>query len=190
MPDHKPLLELIIDVARLKLMFNDHKNKQISMLLMHVHILFAQKQHKFHLLNELKQLCDSPDKFVNAYLPSMPHDEDFEVILKVKEISRHPDQASKFYKCQNGHIYTIGDCTRPATTSTCPTCKVPIGGLAYKLVAGNEPVDENMAAKDECGYFVNDTNSLKNIRNMGMVNTTIVILLNFQLFNLIITLIN
>jgi hypothetical protein len=51
-------------------------------------------------------------------------------VLKVEKV--------KFYLWPSGHMYTIGDCTKPAMTAVCPTCKMPIGGQTYKLHKDNK----------------------------------------------------
>ena len=42
-----------------------------------------------------------------------------------------------YYRCPNGHFYTIGDCGGAMETSVCPDCGEQIGGQHHNTVAGN-----------------------------------------------------
>ena len=42
-----------------------------------------------------------------------------------------------WYKCPNGHLYTIGECGRPMEESECPECKAKIGGTNHNLLSNN-----------------------------------------------------
>ncbi|GAB1605470.1 NFX1-type zinc finger-containing protein 1-like [Argonauta hians] len=42
-----------------------------------------------------------------------------------------------WFKCQNGHIYAIGDCGGATVKSTCPECKCEIGGTNHQLLSSN-----------------------------------------------------
>ncbi len=56
------------------------------------------------------------------------------------------------YKCKCGYIYTIGNCTRPASIAKCPECKESIGGQHHNLVSGNKELSINNA--DEGVYNI------------------------------------
>jgi hypothetical protein len=77
-------------------------------------------------------------------LPSLPHDDDYELFQEFKKLNK---EAAKFYKCSNGHLYTIGNCTEPAVTGKCPTC----GGRDHQrnsshLCPGHRPRRNAIAA--------------------------------------------
>lgn len=108
------------------------------MLVVHVNAVLVNSQHD--ILKPFRDILERPEEFSKSYLPSIPHDEDFEILQIYKNINK---EASKFYTCKNGHYYAIGDCTRPAFTGLCPTCKTPIGGAGYKLVEGNQDAKGN-----------------------------------------------
>jgi hypothetical protein len=42
-----------------------------------------------------------------------------------------------FYRCPNGHIYSIGDCGAAVEVAVCPECKAQIGGTSHQLVRDN-----------------------------------------------------
>ena len=55
------------------------------------------------------------------------------------EILRH--LGTKWYKCPNGHAYTIGECGLPMEESICPECKEKIGGRDHVPLKSNKMVD-------------------------------------------------
>ncbi|CAF0865868.1 unnamed protein product [Brachionus calyciflorus] len=157
------------------------RNKQnldlsIQMLLMHLKILMHKNQKK-SLLELFKKIIQDPSSFKNSYLPSIPHDDDYEAY---KAFANNGKETIAWYHCSDGHLYTIGDCTKPATVSKCPTCGKPIGGRSYNLEAGNVKV-ENITEKQTKGYSLDDQDLRKiqkrSIRNMGFLNTTLLRLL-------------
>ncbi|XP_075772705.1 NFX1-type zinc finger-containing protein 1-like isoform X2 [Pelodiscus sinensis] len=50
-----------------------------------------------------------------------------------------------WYRCPQGHLYTIGECGRPMQQSSCPECGAAIGGQAHTLTAGNTADDHILA---------------------------------------------
>jgi hypothetical protein len=47
-----------------------------------------------------------------------------------------------WYKCPNGHIYTIGDCGGAMQEANCPECGATIGGAGHHSAAGNAAATE------------------------------------------------
>ena len=47
-----------------------------------------------------------------------------------------------WYKCPNGHPYTIADCGGAVHLARCPECNATIGGEQHRLVAGNSVATE------------------------------------------------
>ncbi|KAK4445672.1 NFX1-type zinc finger-containing protein 1 [Podospora aff. communis PSN243] len=41
-----------------------------------------------------------------------------------------------WYKCQNGHVFAIGECGMPMELARCPECASPIGGQNHSLQSG------------------------------------------------------
>jgi hypothetical protein len=105
----------------------------IALLVNHIHALLIEG--KKDILKPFSNLLASPEKHVKAYLPSLPHDDDFEIYQMLSKESK-----DGFYQCENGHFYTVGNCKKPVVNSVCHTCKRPIGGVNYVLVAGNKKV--------------------------------------------------
>ena len=62
-----------------------------------------------------------------------------------------------WYKCPNGHLYAIGECTQAYTYGRCPECGETVGGANHVAASGNRKVgigaDEAFqAAPDRLGY--------------------------------------
>ena len=56
-----------------------------------------------------KTLLFDPKSMMNNYIPSMPHDVQFEVLSSVgREYTRAYNTNVKFFLCPNGHVYGIG----------------------------------------------------------------------------------
>ena len=93
----KPSFEALFDHAKLPVEFNSNANA--CLLIMHVYIML--KANKATILKPLSELVEQPEAFVKAFLPSLPHDEDFE---KYKELIKATKETHKFHTCPNGHF--------------------------------------------------------------------------------------
>lgn len=43
-----------------------------------------------------------------------------------------------WYRCENGHPFTVGECGMPMQTARCPQCNAPIGGSGHQPAEGVE----------------------------------------------------
>lgn len=68
-----------------------------------------------------------------SLLPSMPNDP-FTVAFRALP-------GLGWYKCPNGHLYSVGECTMPMQLARCQECGVPIGGQNHVSVRGVSRVD-------------------------------------------------
>jgi hypothetical protein len=126
----KDAFEMFLLKKHLPLEFIDNKQYwSVAMLVIHIYLTVLSLESS--LMKPFQNLIQNPQNFEQQFLPAMPHDDDFEVF---QVASKDP---VKFYKCPNGHYYSIGDCTKPASVGLCPTCKSPIGGQGYILSDGN-----------------------------------------------------
>ena len=48
---------------------------------------------------------------------------------------------TQWYKCPNGHLYTVGECGRPMEQSKCPECGQVIGGQNHISARNNQEVN-------------------------------------------------
>ncbi len=171
-PDSKQSFEELINKENLPLHFIQNKQYlNISLLMMHMKCVM--KSAKSKLLMPFQKLFNSPNDFQHSYLPSLPHDDDYEVFENFKKINK---ETLKFFECANGHLYAIGNCTQPAVTSKCPTCSNTIGGTNHQLAPGNKEA-VGLMEKTQFGYFLPNatlrSDTPENIRNMGNLNTCI-----------------
>jgi len=171
-PDSKQSFEELINKENLPLHFIQNKQYlNISLLMMHMKCVM--KSAKSKLLMPFQKLFNSPNDFQHSYLPSLPHDDDYEVFENFKKINK---ETLKFFECANGHLYAIGNCTQPAVTSKCPTCSNTIGGTNHQLAPGNKEA-VGLMEKTQFGYFLPSatlrSDTPENIRNMGNLNTCI-----------------
>jgi hypothetical protein len=95
----------------------------------------------------------TPDRLRSCLLPTMPDDE-FQSLLQA---SGHVG----WYKCPNGHPYSVGNCTWPMEETRCPVpgCGKKIGGSNHKAVAGVTRMDRDrmLADASKPGYFASAT---------------------------------
>lgn len=50
----------------------------------------------------------------------------------------------RWYKCPQGHVYSIGGCGEAMQRATCPECRLVIGGTRHQLFEGNMRAPEMM----------------------------------------------
>lgn len=106
---------------RMRILLNGDDNRQLSMLIMHFYsLLTINNVHSSHL-DVFKSIMNHPDQYARAYLPSMPHDDDYEAFQNFNSTKK---EALKFYECPNGHVYSIGDCTKPNSVSVRLFCRL------------------------------------------------------------------
>ena len=73
-------------------------------------------------------LLSAPALLSGCYVPTMAGDE-FTMILAASDFVG-------WYKCPNGHPYSVGNCTMPMQLARCPACNAPIGGQNHEAVGG------------------------------------------------------
>ena len=80
---------------------------------------------------------------------------------------------TKWYKCPNNHLYTVGECGRPMEESICPHCKVKIGGTNHIPASGNIEVNLDQEMGNINKNQSNDgkkNNNLNQNRNNNYIN--------------------
>lgn len=159
---------MLFDTNKLPLDANLDSNPLLKMLIMQVYVLLTM--HKIDFLQIFSEIFNSPSKFGNLPLPSMPYDDDFEVLNDFKKVNA---ESLKFFECKNGHFYSVGECTKPVVQARCPTCNEIIG------MNSNNAAARNLVEKSQVGYCIEESESViaLSTRNMGILNTTLVRLL-------------
>jgi hypothetical protein len=59
----------------------------------------------------------------------------------VPDIGRGRGIGGHWYRCPNGHPYTIGECGGAMQVSQCPECGEAVGGTSHRLLQNNSELD-------------------------------------------------
>jgi len=73
-------------------------------------------------------LLTEPMAQAAGYLPAMPGNEIAFIMRLMGYVG--------WYRCERGHLYSVGNCTQPMQVAKCPECGAVIGGKDHKDVAG------------------------------------------------------
>jgi hypothetical protein len=112
-----------------------------------------------------RELLVTPERCMSLLLPAMPDDE----FAAIVAISGHVG----WYKCPNGHPYSVGNCTRPMEESICtfPGCKAKIGGRDHVSAKGNVRLEgDELRGNLQRGYDKNATLNEYNLFGPGRAN--------------------
>ena len=92
------------------------------------------------------------------YLPGMPTDDisSFSQVLS----------GLGWYRCPNGHPYTVGECTRPMVESYCIQCNAQIGGRNHISSAGNVRI-QPMESVPLPNYTLSTPNEILSSKNVS-----------------------
>lgn len=101
-----------------------------------VHSSGANEHEKLTEVDETK-VCEFIKLLSNKYsVDGLSDEKRIQIVQAIGLAKGH------WYKCPNGHFYTIADCGGAVMTSTCPDCKSTVGGTAHQLSAGNQHAPE------------------------------------------------
>ncbi|CAK4032056.1 Hypothetical predicted protein [Lecanosticta acicola] len=67
---------------------------------------------------------------------------DSEVPMVVAAMEEESSGLGHWYRCANGHAFTVGECRGPMQTSMCPQCSGPIGGQHVQAAEGVTAADD------------------------------------------------
>lgn len=87
----------------------------------------------------------APETLAPEFVPTMPANE-----MKMIQQAKIRD-ITKWYQCENGHPFSIGNCGMAMVTAKCH-CGAKIGGSNHNLDHGRAADIDKMAAQDEPGY--------------------------------------
>ena len=113
-------------------------------------------------------LITAPGTLENKFLPSMPHDVQFEALkIIVNDKQAHSGQL-KFFECPKGHVFGVGDCGKPSESGTCAECGAPIGGSRpHVLMKGCREMGDTVDTTKR-GYVIQaDNNNSEGVRTMN-----------------------
>ena len=80
-----------------------------------------------------RTLFVNPSPLTSMFVVAMPDDETSSVFSGMGSVG--------WYKCRNGHAYTVGECTMPMQQAYCYACDAPIGGHNHVPVKGTVRMD-------------------------------------------------
>lgn len=102
------------------------------------------KQVAKEKLDEAAKLCsDYPDQTesvadevsgVRQMLKGYVSDGEMRMVVAAME--REFRSTGHWYRCVNGHPFTVGECGRPMQESRCPQCGAAVGGQHHQEAAG------------------------------------------------------
>lgn len=127
--------------------------QQVQVIYQLVVLALASTEIENSIMNGFQGLIMTPTLIPQLFLPCMPEDAYFTTPHLFR---KDQNQQNSMYRCPNGHLYSIGDCTRPYVTSHCPECKAVIGGASHKPAQGNERVIREDSS--QAGYLLNTQN--------------------------------
>ena len=137
----------IFDGKLTHLFFKDFKKKINNML--YYSILKLKKRNYYFLIdNSEEEYINKEKKIIKDIQESNfsnnninLKDLDLNSEIEYKEIELIRKFGATWYKCPNGHFYTVGECGRPMEESICPECQSKIGGLNHIPSNQNREVD-------------------------------------------------
>jgi hypothetical protein len=59
-----------------------------------------------------------------------------EMCMIVTAMANELNGTGHWYRCENGHPFTIGECGLPMQLARCPACNAGIGGRSHRAVDG------------------------------------------------------
>lgn len=122
---------------KLKVLFRNSEATELKCLVENMEALLISCQ-KYSLDRDEDIQCYT--ELINQKMDSIQFitDEERKMIHAAMSTSFHSSSRAQGHwgKCQNGHIYCVTECGGPMQISTCPECKVQIGGQEHRHVPG------------------------------------------------------
>ena len=149
--------------------FIDLKGKIDNML----YYLILKMDKKENIKNNLYNIK------TNLISPEQIEKNNFSLKINLKDIfkSNYIDKevlnllkslGTKWYKCPNGHLYTVGECGRPMEESSCPQCKEKIGGRIH--IPSSKILEIKLDNELNNNHINNQNNNLINNQNNKPIN--------------------
>ena len=148
--------------------FNDLRRKVDNMLYYSILNLMIDSK------NDITQITNNYIFPEDIEKSNFSLDIDLKKIYKTNYIDREVltllnSLGTKWYKCPNNHLYTVGECGRPMEESICPQCKEKIGGRQHIPASGNVEININNEINNinnnQRQINNNNTNKINNNQN-------------------------
>ena len=136
--------------------FGERENVE-AMLRLHACIVAMTKPDSW-----LAKLLTEPGLMKNHLLPSIIDDDTAMLMNFMGEDGTNQGGQLGWYQCSKGHIYSIGNCTMPNQTTTCPAegCGETIGGTDHNLVKTSKRLGKGSEVdRSVRGYNLESTGS-------------------------------
>ena len=136
--------------------FGERENVE-AMLRLHACIVAMTKPDSW-----LAKLLTEPGLMKNHLLPSIIDDDTAMLMNFMGEDGTNQGGQLGWYQCSKGHIYSIGNCTMPNQTTTCPAegCGETIGGNDHALVKTSKRLGKGSEVdRSVRGYNLESTGS-------------------------------
>jgi len=117
--------------------------RQLTLLYVVIHVCIVSSA--LDDADFLWRLFSDPASLGAEYLPTMPDNMSSEVLSALH-------RQGNFFRCQNGHVFFVGECGGPMERSTCPECGCVIGGKDHILDPSNSRIDT--APEQFTGYAI------------------------------------
>eukprot|EP01060_Flectonema_neradi_P020833 TRINITY_DN2832_c5_g1_i4.p1 TRINITY_DN2832_c5_g1~~TRINITY_DN2832_c5_g1_i4.p1 ORF type:complete len:4086 (+),score=767.97 TRINITY_DN2832_c5_g1_i4:3344-15601(+) len=103
----------------------------------------------------LELAATQPQKLQSLFLPAMPICSDVSIVVGAMS------EYVTWYKCRNGHFYSIGECGGAMERSTCnhPGCGAVIGGSDHRSAPGNTMVGSSQEVARQMALLKGDTSN-------------------------------
>lgn len=59
-----------------------------------------------------------------------------EMRMVVAAMAKEFSGTGHWYRCANGHPFTVGECGMPMERAMCPACGAPVGGQSHRPAEG------------------------------------------------------
>ncbi|XP_056372927.1 E3 ubiquitin-protein ligase RNF213 isoform X2 [Hyla sarda] len=112
------------------------RSSHVTVFGLAIHLAAVLLNGNNRLFSPLRNLCFSPARMQNSYLPTMPED----LIVYARGAMR---EQLHWYRCPNGHYCTVGECGQPMQISRCLDCGAAVGGENHAPYQGFHRIQEN-----------------------------------------------
>ncbi|KAF2022581.1 hypothetical protein EK21DRAFT_82987 [Setomelanomma holmii] len=99
----------------------------------HVDLL---KQNAIDRLNTVEEICTQQEKTSKAHSDLIRRVSCTEMRMVVTVMAKEFGGTGHWYRCVNGHPFTVGECGMPMQLARCPECGAGVGGQSHRSTEG------------------------------------------------------
>ena len=90
-------------------------------------------------------------------------------VIQEQTINLIKSLGTQWYKCPNGHLYSVGECGRPMEESRCPECQAKIGGIEHIPARNNVQANIVLEMRNN-NNIINNADQLLNQDEVALNN--------------------